>query len=416
MFAFVDVQTTAWGLVGLAVLGPIAIVMFAMRSRQRLVDRLANLEDVLRRMRSSEPSSQFDDSSNENSAQLSRERLMLTNLLDRFPEVTQKFANIETADALGRVMLEAFSRVLDCQYGAVFLVDDQELRVISQQGLDDSEFPSDLTIRMGHGRVGYVAMNCLILRPDDFASLERDVRDHIERTRVFDREFDFYIPLVESRRPIGLVAIGGMRKVVHKAHSVSMALANLGALVISNIQRAAEIRALGETDPLTKLANRRRAYQLLDARLTARNSAPFALSLFDVDHFKDVNDEFGHAVGDEVLVRVADEVAKFVHPSEGEFACRFGGEEFLCVLNCDDVPALAARLEEFRHAISTIRIQPEGAEEPRHVNISGGIAFCPAEHDDADALIKLADDRLYAAKESGRDRIFMEAGVQEPSS
>jgi diguanylate cyclase (GGDEF)-like protein len=152
---------------------------------------------------------------------------------------------------------------------------------------------------------------------------------------------------------------------------------------------------------------------LLDVRLTDRNSAPFALCLFDVDHFKNINDEFGHAVGDEVLVRVADEVGRFVHPAEDEFACRFGGEEFLCVLNCEDVPALAARLEAYRQAISAIRIQPEGATEARRVHISGGIAFCPAEHDDADALIKLADDRLYAAKESGRDRIFMESGVQE---
>jgi diguanylate cyclase (GGDEF)-like protein len=221
--------------------------------------------------------------------------------------------------------------------------------------------------------------------------------------------------MVHRGRALGCVAVGGMKKVVQKAHSVSMALANLGALVITNIQRAAEIRALSETDPLTKLSNRRHCYAQLDARLRGRKQSPFAVFLFDIDYFKRINDEHGHAIGDAVLVKVAEVTRAFVRPEEGEFACRFGGEEFLCVVNCEDLPSLTARLEAVRGDLARLRLDPGDGSPPVQVRISGGVAFCPAECEDADSLIRLADDRLYAAKESGRNRIYFESTSREVS-
>ncbi|MDH3591932.1 MAG: hypothetical protein OER88_08645, partial [Planctomycetota bacterium] len=109
-----------WALVAAAVLGPTVAVLLALRHRQRLVGRLSNLEDVLRRLRTADPNSPFDERE-ETSLALSRERLVLTNLLDRFPEVTQKFVNVETLEALGACVLSAFERVLDCEYGVAFV-------------------------------------------------------------------------------------------------------------------------------------------------------------------------------------------------------------------------------------------------------------------------------------------------------
>jgi len=407
-----DIGIATWALVGAAVLGPIVAVLLAIRDRHRVIARLGNLEDVLRRMRASDPSSNFDDRPEESSLQLSRERLVLTNLLDRFPEVTQKFVTVETVEALGACLLSAFERVLDCEFGVAFVREGDRLRNIAQMGLDEGECYPGQTVEMGKGRIGYAAAKCLILRPDDFNTLDDEDHANVENYRIFRRDFDFYVPLVHHGQALGCVAAGGMKKVVQKAHSVSMALANLGALVITNIQRAAEIRVLSETDPLTKLANRRHCYAQLDARLRNRNSAPFVVFLMDIDHFKHINDEHGHAVGDAVLVAVADEARRFVRPEEGEFVCRFGGEEFLAVLNLEDLPSLAARLESFRETVAALALDP-GAERPLHVRISGGVAFCPAEREDEDSLIRLADDRLYAAKESGRNRICFESRERE---
>jgi len=412
MLGVLEFGLATWSLVAAAILGPTVAVMLASRERQRLSFRLVNLEDVLRRMRASDPASQFDDRPDETPLQLSRERLVLTNLLDRFPEVTQKFVVVETIDNLGKCMLSAFERILDCGCGVAFVREGDDLRLVASAGLEDHECFPGMRLPMGAGRVGYAASKCLILTPDDFGQLEGPEHVNIQETRILERDFDFYVPLVHRGQALGCVAVGGMKKVVQKSHSVSMAIANLGALVLTNIQRAAVIRRLSETDPLTKLSNRRHCYAQLEKRLRSRNASPFAVFLLDIDHFKGINDQYGHAVGDNVLVEVADVARNFVDNDHGEFACRFGGEEFLCVLNWDDLPSLGARLEDFRHAVSEVTITGEDGVVTR-VNISGGVSFCPAEEEDADTLIRLADDRMYAAKESGRDRILFEIAPRE---
>ncbi|NJN14601.1 MAG: GGDEF domain-containing protein [Planctomycetes bacterium] len=411
MLGAIQSGAAIWALVAAAVLGPVVAVLLAVRDRQRLILRLGNLEDVLRRMRGSD--TPFDDRGDESTLQLSRERIVLTTLLDRFPEVTQKFVNVEHIDELGERILGACERILGCDAGVAFIREGDRLRLVAQMGLPDHECKPGLVTPVGSGRIGYAALKCLILRPGDFATLDHDVHAEVERTRVFDRDFDFYIPLVHGGDAIGCLAIGGMKKVVQKAHTVCMALANLGALVITNLQRAAEIRALSETDPLTRLSNRRHAYAQLEARLAVRKTAPFALFLFDIDYFKRVNDEYGHHVGDRILVEVADAARAFVRREEGEFACRFGGEEFLCVLNCEDLPSLSARLESFRLAVGSIHAEAANQPDSMPIHISGGVAFCPAEREDADSLIRLADDRLYAAKERGRNQILFEARRRE---
>jgi len=406
MFAVVDFAM--WALVGAAVLGPTLAVMISLRDRNRLTSRLSNLEDVLRRMRSSDPGGQFDDRGGETSLELSRERIVLTSLLDRFPEVTKEFVAVKTADRLGESILAAFHHILGCEYGIAFLREGDALRLVAQAGLAPDECPPKLTIPLQHGRIGHAANKCLILTPGDFATLDHDVHEYVERTRVLDREFEYYIPLVHDGDSLGCVAIGGIKRPVQKAHTVSLALANLGALVLTNIIRAEEIRKLSQTDPLTQLANRRHFYEQLDQRLVRHSASPFALVLLDIDHFKSINDRHGHHVGDEVLVQVADVARAFVRTDEGEFACRFGGEEFICVVNAEDLPELSRRLDRFREAIAEVTIA--GGENP--VRISGGVAFCPAEREEADPLIQLADDRLYRAKQDGRDRIYLES---EPS-
>ena len=410
MFAVIDLAM--WALVGAAVLGPTLAVMISVRDRNRLTNRLSNLEDVLRRMRTSDPASQFDDRPDETSLELSRERIVLTSLLDRFPEVTKEFVAVKTAEKLGESILAAFHRILGCEFGAAFLREGDVLRLVAQAGLEPDECMPKMTIPMQHGRIGHAATKCLILTPSDFATLDHDVHEYVERTRVLDREFEFYIPLVHDSEPLGCVAIGGIRRPVQKAHTVSLALANLGALVLTNIMRAEVIRKLSQTDPLTQLANRRHFYEQLDQRIGQRNAAPFALILLDIDHFKLINDRHGHHVGDEVLVQVADVTRAFVRPDEGEFACRFGGEEFICVVNADDVSKLAKRLDRYRDAVAEVSIA--GGEDL--VRMSGGVAFCPAEREEADPLIQLADDRLYEAKQGGRDRICLETTKSEVES
>ena len=154
-------------------------------------------------------------------------------------------------------------------------------------------------------------------------------------------------------------------------------------------------------DPLTGLANRRALELWMDGQLPrAEHGVPLTVLLMDLDHFKWVNDSFGHATGDEVLRRVARLVERSCR--EGDLAVRYGGEEFVLALAGVEVAAALAVAERLRSAIAA---EPwDAVAVGLEVSVSIGVAGA-VEAPDATALFSLADRRLYAAKFGGRDRV-----------
>jgi len=167
----------------------------------------------------------------------------------------------------------------------------------------------------------------------------------------------------------------------------------------------AEKRLLAEqerqalTDVLTGIPNRRAAEQeLVKANALARRAGtPLSVALFDVDHFKRVNDQHGHAVGDEVLQRVASAIDGAKRLTDT--VARWGGEEFLAIL---PVPLEGALMfcERVRREIERLPCPGVG-----HVTLSAGVAALAAEEPIAE-LVKRADEQLYAAKAAGRNRVI----------
>ncbi len=166
----------------------------------------------------------------------------------------------------------------------------------------------------------------------------------------------------------------------------------------------AELTHLAETDPLTGLLNRRR-FEVLFAReiaRAARNGTPLTLCLMDIDRFKRVNDDFGHAAGDEAL-RLFSAVCR-----EGlratDVLARFGGEEFILVLP-DTSPRQAVEvLERLRARLAKIPL--ETAQGSLRITVTIGVAAWHA-GEDRESLIRRADAALYAGKAAGRDRIAL---------
>ena len=161
-------------------------------------------------------------------------------------------------------------------------------------------------------------------------------------------------------------------------------------------------------DPLTGIPNRRALRMHLDNEMarSRRSGAPLSLIVWDIDHFKSINDTHGHQFGDEVISRVAQAIR--FHLRDSDFSARYGGEEFVSLLpDCDSVSA--------KHLAEKIRgmIQRVGCEQLSRnakLSISCGIAaFEPG--DDADSLFKRADKALYSAKEQGRDRVVLGAAM-----
>ncbi len=162
------------------------------------------------------------------------------------------------------------------------------------------------------------------------------------------------------------------------------------------------------TDALTDLPNRRFAMERLEQEwaLTQRGERALSCMMLDIDHFKKINDTFGHQLGDEALKQVADALRKTARAQD--VVCRYGGEEFLVI--CPDTGATAAyqAAERMRVAVESLRMSaPDGQHVP--LTLSIGVAEKGEGIADMSALINRADGSLYAAKTQGRNRTVLNA-------
>lgn len=169
-------------------------------------------------------------------------------------------------------------------------------------------------------------------------------------------------------------------------------------LAISN--RRLEHDAL--TDLLTGVPNRRAGLNALSQAWlgTTRSGQPLSAMVIDIDHFKSVNDNYGHAVGDIVLKEVARSIQAAARRDDS--VCRFGGEEFLVVCQNTDVNSALQAAERLRKKVRSLKIKVADADI--QITISVGVACKESAMADANAMVNAADKALYAAKQSGRDR------------
>lgn len=168
-----------------------------------------------------------------------------------------------------------------------------------------------------------------------------------------------------------------------------------------------ELMRRAMTDELTGLANRREFMASLDRAIAAarRNRRPLALAILDIDHFKRVNDTYGHPAGDAVIRTVASTAVDIMRGQDT--VGRLGGEEFAVVLpDCSGDNAFAA-CERLRVAMREADLEMETGENIS-VTLSTGIAVF-AKDDSAEAMIARADAALYDAKNGGRDRVLLAA-------
>jgi diguanylate cyclase (GGDEF)-like protein len=185
-------------------------------------------------------------------------------------------------------------------------------------------------------------------------------------------------------------------------------LTSVGFLVLQKDRVEAEATKLAVTDPLTGTFNRRTFLELAEKEISRarRSKEPLSLVLFDLDHFKAINDKYGHPAGDHVLKRFV-QVAKMCLRQE-DLLVRYGGEEFCLLLpqtNTNDAATMAERIRGATE-YSSFSFVDGKSTRPINVTVSGGVAQLGDDPDeDIDALIARADEAMYAAKEAGRNQI-----------
>lgn len=221
------------------------------------------------------------------------------------------------------------------------------------------------------------------------------------------------VPLTAGGLPLGVLVIehplrAGSR-IERRVVGMLERFAAHASLALRNAWLLEEIQHVAATDSLTGLANRATFERVLGKELARvqRNGGSAALVLLDLDHFKRLNDTFGHQTGDAVLQRVAgvldDTCRSFDTP------VRYGGEEFAVVLPHTTPEEAAEVAERLREGVAGAGTEPA-------VTVSVGFACFPADAADADALVEAADLALYASKRGGRDRVTAarHAALSEP--
>ncbi len=224
------------------------------------------------------------------------------------------------------------------------------------------------------------------------------------------------IPLIDLDRNVAGVLAVWHNRAQQFDEDARQLLDAIAPYVAQQLQHARAYRDLqhdAERDGLTELHNRRAfedRFRTESAR-AARSQRPFSVVLLDIDHFKKINDTHGHDTGDTVLRMIGQVLRSSLRGSD--FAARYGGEEFVVLLPETDVKPASELAERLRKQVEAADLRAGGAA--LRVTASFGVATCPASVRDPGSLVKTADEMLYKAKESGRNRVVVapSAGAQQ---
>ena len=207
-------------------------------------------------------------------------------------------------------------------------------------------------------------------------------------------------PVAVAGRPWGVVLVDGPATRVGRHAGERLApFADLVSLAAATHEARTRLASLAGTDPLTGLGNRRTFDGLLEveAGRAGRHGDPLSLVLLDIDHFKSVNDRFGHQLGDRVLIEVGRRLVQIAR--RGEAISRIGGEEFAWILPRTDGAGTTAAATRALHAISDAPFEAVGT-----LTISAGVCEL-ATAGSPEEMVRLADRMLYRAKDEGRNAV-----------
>lgn len=299
--------------------------------------------------------------------------------------------------------LESLRSALDqVDYGVMLLDRDLRARFINRAFRKMAEFPDALAEGnptfdriLQHGR-----------ERKAFDMPESEVEPYIARRLAMVRE--------GTKEPIELRWSGG-RVVRHQITALPGGGRMLTYTDISDLAKAAEeLERLATTDALTGLCNRRQFFALAEREWSRvqRYDRPMALLMFDIDAFKAINDQFGHEIGDNVLVRVA--AACNQAKRESDIVARIGGEEFALLLPETDLPSAALFAERLRLACTRLHVLPDRRD--LSITVSIGVAEAGPGMRGIEDAMRYADEALYAAKRAGRNRVQCapQVGLDKP--
>lgn len=216
-------------------------------------------------------------------------------------------------------------------------------------------------------------------------------------------------PIIDDRNKVrgAMVTFNDQTDIVQKNDELKGALKTMQEQQVEIEKQNEELRLLATRDPLTTCLNRRAFFEVFEKEfLAAKNrNSKISTIMCDIDHFKKINDTYGHSIGDQVIKKMADVVKETVR--ENDHVCRYGGEEFCILLPGIGMDGAAQIAERIRANIEGQAAQSLKLTGGKVVTASFGVSDLDAKANDLTELIDQADSALYVSKESGRNRVSL---------
>ena len=333
------------------------------------------------------------------SVELERQR---TRELEKLRQIVSEISgSLDTEETIKNI-LKHLKRVIPYESGSIQLLKENFLCIEGTEGFDDIpdirelrfKFPSpdSLSTRAIQENRPFLANDV----PRDFPAFTQPRENKIILSWLG-------IPLVSHGSVIGLVSMDGYEKNMFSPHHLEIAgiIGDHISIAMENAMLHEQAFKLAMEDPLTCIGSRRRMD--MEGRLmfdtALRNGTEISFVMMDIDHFKSINDKYGHNMGDVVLKNIAAACREEVRSTD--LLARFGGEEFILIMASTNETMTLAAVERIREKIASLNHDPIGEK----ITISAGIySSIPREEDQMKIFIKKADEALYRAKENGRNR------------
>ena len=258
-----------------------------------------------------------------------------------------------------------------------------------------TDVPESLqSIKMGDGKLGWVAQHELDMLPEDWAKLQRT-----ERVDIKDNDPGFRPeiigPLVhhtkERQHVLGVLALADVGARPRDAKHMFQMITNIGSLALVSSHNMKKLRSMANHDGLTELYNKSSFLTDMGPKALLnceRDARPFSLFLFDIDHFKNYNDTNGHPAGDELLKGMARLIKASIR--QGDIASRYGGEEFVVAMPDTDPVTALDQAEKIRQAVMNTAFAHGERQPLGHISISGGVATFPQDGSSVAELLQHA--------------------------
>jgi diguanylate cyclase (GGDEF)-like protein len=347
----------------------------------------------------------------ENANQLKEIAVKRAQELETLQEATQVVSSLFEQEETIQRILEQLERVVPYDSAAVQLIRGAHLEIVGCRGFENEDEVNGIQFALqddNPGAIVYSTGSPLILADvqQDFAHFRKPPHQHIRGWMG--------VPLRLKNRLIGIISLDS--STVDHFHDEQARLAgvfaNQVAIALENTRLFEEVQRLAITDPLTGLYNRRHFYSLTMHEFLRykRYGTPFSILMMDADHFKSVNDTFGHLSGDKVLQTLADLFRENMR--NVDILCRFGGEEFIATLPETKAQEANRLAERLRDQIQKTIISTDTGEVT--ITVSIGLAEFGYGCETLDRLLDCVDKALYTAKLEGRNRVSVY--LQEASS